>query len=114
MNTDRLYYKRKIAGLCPECGAEIDDKKFKLCSGCRKIARLLYKIKKSSQTQEEREAYNKKRLDKVHALRAKGLCVDCGAPSPEHWRCDACNKRLREKYQQEADMLREAMEEEQW
>lgn len=48
MNTDRLYYRRKSAGLCPECGAEIDDKKFKLCSGCRKIARLLYKIKKAA------------------------------------------------------------------
>lgn len=93
MNTDRLYNKRKSAGLCPKCGAEIDDKKFKLCSGCRKIARFLYKIKKGSQTQEEREAYNKKHLDKVRALHAKGLCVDCGAPSPEHWRCDACSKR---------------------
>lgn len=114
MNTDRLYYRRKSAGLCPECGAEIDDKKFKLCSGCRKIARFLYKIKKSSQTQEDREAFNKKRREYLWAKHEQGICIDCGAPSPIHWRCDACNKRLREKYQQEADMLRDAMKEEHW
>lgn len=98
MNTDRLYYRRKIAGLCPECGAEIDDKKFKLCSGCRKIGRLLYKIKRSEQTTEEREAFNKKRREYMWAKHEQGICIDCGAPSPVHWRCDACSKRIIDRY----------------
>lgn len=30
-----LWDKRSAAGLCPKCGGEIDDKKYKQCSACR-------------------------------------------------------------------------------
>lgn len=111
MNTDRLYYRRKIAGLCPECGAEIDDKKFKLCSGCRKIGRLLYKIKRSEQTTEEREAFNKKRREYLWAKHEQGICIDCGAPSPVHWRCDACSKMAIDRYKKKTSTLRDKAKE---
>lgn len=114
MPTKQEYHKRLEAGLCPKCGGDREDKRFKTCEICRKIDRVVQRVKLMRRTPEQREEYNKKRREALQAKHEQGICIDCGAPSPVHWRCDACNKRLREKYQQEADMLRDAMEEEQW
>lgn len=34
----KLYAARAAAGLCTRCGGVVDDKKFKLCSGCGMVA----------------------------------------------------------------------------
>ena len=41
----RITKQRRKEGLCPECGKERKDKKYKLCENCRRKGREYYKIK---------------------------------------------------------------------
>ena len=114
MPTKQEYHRRLEAGLCPKCGSERENKRFKTCELCRKIDRIQQRVKLMKRTPEQREEYNRKRREYLRAKREQGICIDCGAQTTDHWRCEACSEKIRERYQREADMLREAMEEEHW
>lgn len=116
----RLYQSREALGLCPLCGKSREDEKYKLCESCRRYHRGYYKAMIEKQTPEEHREFNarkgKTQRARAYKRRAQGLCVQCGAVSPVHWLCETCytNRKEKERLAFEADMLREAMEEEMW
>lgn len=120
MTPTELYRSRKAAGLCPVCGGEREDKKRSLCDKCRAYYRSYYGSMREKQTPEERQRFNDAKAvssrNLVRRRRQQGLCVQCGAVSPVHWLCETCytNRKEKERVAFEADMLREAMKEEQW
>lgn len=121
MSINKCYHRRLEKGLCPTCGSEREDEKFKMCAKCRAFERVRYTVKKDSRTDEEKKAFNEKRRiiqkERYRMLRSQGKCARCAGPSPDHWLCEECTIKAREQQQRrqfEADMLREAMEEEHW
>ena len=102
MSSKYLYYQRKKNGLCPRCGAEVDEKKYTLCSTCRKYTRMWQAKVYLNETEEQRtervERMRKNTRENYLKRRAEGLCATCGKPSPEHWQCEDCTvkRKLRE------------------
>ena len=103
----RLYRARKAQGLCPMCGKERDDADKTICSACREYRRENYRL-----TMERLQPAAKKALlirksrtqyQRTLKRREQGLCVRCGAESPEHWLCETCNEKLKEWKKSRAD-----------
>lgn len=106
------YSRRKEAGLCPKCGGERDREDRVTCSKCRLFFKGAYRVFCKTRTEEEHRLFNMKKNMTQKALntrrRSAGLCVRCGAPSPDHWHCEAC--RLKRKKKEAA----KAKEEDHW
>ena len=82
--TARLRNGRRALGLCPTCGNEIDDKRWKTCSTCRAKNRQ-YSTGNTAEWRKAHRAqiqeYGKRRY---RERRDSGICVYCGkAPARE-------------------------------
>lgn len=95
----RLYRARKALGLCPVCGGQRESENA-ICDRCLMYRRAHYKQHVETQTPAEKWKRNLQKANsqsKRNAKRRKqGLCIRCGAPSPEHWECDVCRAKRRE------------------
>lgn len=97
-----LYWTRKLAGLCVDCGAGLtDDDTGVRCVECR-AAQVLRQIAYSRKpTVRKRTRRNERNL---HQRRVEqGLCVDCGLKLHErgaHTRCAGCRRHRRLLHQQ--------------
>lgn len=104
----RLYRSRKALGCCPNCGGKRDLPGRIICSKCLAGRREIYVRKAACLTDEEKAARSKKACEaqkiRRKQLREEGRCAACGAPSPDHYYCDACRtKQSRSKKKKETD-----------
>lgn len=96
------------AGMCTRCGKTWAEPGRKYCRAC------LAKHAAETNTPENREKANLRRAER----RAAGLCIDCGAPTEGHQRCERCLEMRRDstrkhailkRIQREADRARGAI-----
>lgn len=99
----RLYWRRKMAGLCTRCGKAPPWGGRILCAECqRKEAKW---IASTDPDGEERRAKVRARAAR---LRSQGLCVDCTRPVvPGRTRCENCLKSKREYMRRKTEKQRE-------
>ena len=96
----KLYRSRKAAGLCPMCGKERDDQEKAICSKCRAYHREKYHQTMERITPAKKKALlirkSRNQYQRTLKRREQGLCVRCGAESPDHWLCEACSEKRKE------------------
>ena len=87
----RTWYKEH--GICESCGCGWADPGRVLCTDCRRKADA--RQKRRDPDGEKHKQYVKELRDE---RRARGLCIDCGAPNDGvHTRCKRCVARLQER-----------------
>jgi hypothetical protein len=87
------YDKRLTAGLCPYCGGQNADKRFKLCLSCREKTRLISRSRyKANLTYERLRNRNKRRHIKSVVLGhySKGT-PHCVCRGTNCWHTGACS-----------------------
>ena len=75
-----LYARRRAAGRCGRCGAEVIDKA-STCASC------------AARDAKRRPRKNAASRARYHGRRARGACVDCGAYADAGVRCVSCARR---------------------
>lgn len=91
--SQRVYYRRKVAGLCVHCGKSIPWRGTTMCGPCWRAKRA-----SEDRTDPDRIKRRERRRELWHKRREQGLCVDCGKHALQgQARCDYHQTLLREK-----------------
>ncbi len=93
----KLYWERKLAGLCVDCAAGLTDEDTGIrCLECR--AEEVRRGTKYKATANGRAKYNAAAKRRYDARVAAGKCVVCCKPAGKLRLCPNCNQRKKEQY----------------